>query len=186
MAESVTDLLKLAESGAQLGTQQRRRVIASLDAGDKYHTAEELGVMLHVDDRTIRSDRYKIGHSYAQNMDPQHAMRFVVDFVQDHDRMIRKARRALDNAVEGTLAHQNYLKLLSDLSKRKIETLQSIGAIPKELGRLNVSEEHWVATTEGDVTTVSPAPARAEAVKMLEAGEEIQDAETLEDETPLV
>lgn len=149
-----SELLEIAKTKTRkLTPRERRSLISFIDeAGVKdasghpvEYTNYELAALLDVDEKTIRLDKRRILKEYASIITPEDAMSFVAEFVKGHDDLLRRAYAGLRQSPEGTLAHQNYLKILSDLSKRRVTMLQEIGAIPKELGNLNVNQELWEA-----------------------------------------
>ena len=156
---SVAELLDIARTKTRkLIARERRQVIEYIDeagykdsAGqDAELTNYELADLFGVDEKIIRMDKRKIMREYTGLITPQESMVFVGSFLKAHDDLIRRAVKGLSASPLGTLAHQNYLKIISDLLKRRITILQEIGAIPKELGNLNVTHEEWQAYVTDD------------------------------------
>jgi hypothetical protein len=176
--ETTEALLAKAKVGTKLTPVERRKVIRFLDEGGderKEYSNRELAKLFSVDEAVIRKDKKKILALYTRAITPDHAMLYVGDYLKAHDDLIRKAEDGLRKANPGTMAHQTYLKILSDLKERQKKMLQEIGALPKHLGQLNVTEEHWVATVNHEgVTEVHEAPPAENAPRAL-PGEILDD-----------
>ena len=149
-----SELLEVAKAKSRKLTPRERRTVIKFvdDAGVKdangkpvEYTNYELAALLNVDEKTIRIDKRKILKEYTSIITPEDALTFVGEFIKGHDDLMRRAFAGLRQSPDGTLAHQNYLKIISDLHKRRVAMLQEIGAIPKELGNLNVNQELWEA-----------------------------------------
>jgi hypothetical protein len=157
---SVSELLEIAKrKSRKVKPDERRRVIRLLE--ESWSTAGypqepsnyELADLFDVDESIIRRDKRKIEKEYTSVITPDDAMSFVGWYCKGIDALIRDARAGMLASPLGSLGHQNYIKILADLRKRKIEMLQEIGAIPKELGTLNTTEETWEAYVLPDGTT---------------------------------
>ena len=172
MAAAPDDLYAKAQSGkgSELSATERRLVIAHMDEIGELSSNLELAQMFGVDERQIRKDKARLVRAYAKRIAPDQAMNFIAAYTRNHDILIAQARKGLKAANPGTPAHQYYVKLISDLEERKVTKLQSIGVIPKELGRLAITEEKWIAVFSDEGTaSVHPDDDSVE-VKELEAG----------------
>jgi hypothetical protein len=186
---SVSELFEIANTGTRkLTPRERRRVIQFCDdhgvedqsGKPKDFSNYELAKIFSVDEKIIRNDKKKLLKNYTSAITPEDAMSYVGEFVQGHDRLMRHAFRGLKASPEGTLSHQNYIKILSDLHKRKVGMLQEIGALPKELGHLNVSEEHWEAYIQDDGAGNATSGVRVLETKQLKAADDDDDDEVFE------
>ena len=155
----VSELFEIAQSKTRkLTPQERREVITYLEeagARDKSGVSKplsnyQLAELFDVDVKVIRVDKKKILKEYTSAITPDEAMVFVGTFMQGHDDLLRRTVKALNEIPHGTLTHAKYLQLASDLHKRRVQMLQEIGALPKELGNLNVNEELWEAYISDD------------------------------------
>lgn len=159
--DSAEQLLAIAKAKTRKLTSAERRVVLAYleEVGDDVHgysTNYKLADLFEVDEKVIRSDKKRLLQEYAQHITPEHAMGFVAAYLRAHDELLRRTRQGLSKAVPGSLGHQNYLRLLSDLETKRMKMLQDIGAVPKELGHMQISEERWVATVSDDgVTSVN-------------------------------
>jgi hypothetical protein len=162
--QTAEQLLTLAQTRARkLTIGERRTVIAYLeDTGEdhvSYSSNYKLAELFGVDEKVIRDDKKKLLQEYAQHITPEYAMGFVAAYLRAHDDLLRRTRHGLSKAVPGSLGHQNYLRLLSDLETKRMKLLQEIGAVPRELGHMQISEERWIATVSEDgVTSVHQEP----------------------------
>lgn len=145
----------------ELTPKERRVVIEYLESNGwkspatakDYDSNYRLADLFFVSEATIRVDKKSILKAYTKDITPAQALTFVGEYMRSHDHLIRRAERGLNATVAGSLGEQNYLRLISDLRAKWMKLLQEIGAVPKELGRLNVTEEHWVAEVSDDGIT---------------------------------
>lgn len=93
----------------------------------------------------------------AEAISPVEAMNYMVEYVRLNDFLIQQAVQGVKNAPANTQLHQGYMRLLMELSSEKVSKLQSIGVIPKELGRLTTVAEEWTAIITEGVASVGPA-----------------------------
>lgn len=157
MAHDSPEFLLDAAKSRKLTAAERRLVLAHLEELGTSQSNYQLAALFGVDEKVIRKDRKELLQEYTKTISPEHALSFVASYLKSHDDLIRKTKFGLEKCLPGTLGHQNYLRLLSDLESKRMKLLQEIGAVPKELGHLNVSEERWVAVVSTDgVTSVRP------------------------------
>lgn len=180
--KSPADLYADAQKGtAKLSPQERRLVIAHLEEIGEVPSNYELARLLLVDEKVIRRDRLRILRQYASSLTPTQAMSFVAKYVRNQERYLSAARVALSKASSGTLAHQQYIKLCSDVEERIMTKLQSIGIVPKELGHMSISKEEWIAEfADNGIATVRQDDGR-DVPRMLQSGEEPIEVEVLEE-----
>lgn len=172
----VAELLDIAQNKTRrLTPRERRSVIRYVEEHGVKDAATgvskplsnyQLADLFSVDEKIIRIDKRKLLKDYTKLITPEDAMVYVGTFMQGHDDLLRRAIKALDDMPHGTLAHAKYLQITSDLHKRRVQMLQEIGALPKELGNLNVNEELWEAVIQDDgngnaTTGVRRVPANA-------------------------
>jgi hypothetical protein len=148
------ELLDLARLGKKLKPKERQAVVTWLEGTG---TMEQFGdyqlsQILQCKPTAIRRMVKKARQGFATAITAEDAMQYMVNYLRSNDTLIRECRKqVLDPAVVGTGLHPVYIRLLKELEAEKIEMLQSIGVIPKELGRMTAVEENWKATisTEG-------------------------------------
>ena len=98
------------------------------------------------------ADRQRVLSAAAEQLTPEKAAEFVQAYLSDVDALIRQAQDALIDPTicpPGSLAHQNYIRILESLQEKRIAKLQQIGVVRNDLGTLNVREEVWEASVEG-------------------------------------
>ncbi len=100
----------------------------------------------------------------ASSISSAEAMNYMAEYVRLQDMLIKESLDGIKNAPKNTGLHQGYMRLLMDASGEKVTKLQSIGVIPKELGRLTTVAEEWVAVISEGVATCSPALPAGETV----------------------
>lgn len=182
MSKLPADLYVDAQKGIKLSQRERRQVITYLDEAGETPTNSELAKVFQVDEKVIRRDRSRLLRQYGSQISPTHAIMFVAKYVRNQEQLLKSAKLALSKATQGTLAHQNYLKLCSDLEERILTKLQSIGVVPKELGHMTVTEEKWVAEfADNGVASVRPDDGASSPLRVLTSGEEPIDAEIGQD-----
>jgi hypothetical protein len=171
MGESAQELFEKAQQGQSLTPRERRKVVDWVDSQDELdYSNTKLAEIFGVSEGNIRHDKKLILKAYASAISPEMAMTYVGHYLKSHDDLIRKARFGLFKTKVGTVYHQNYLKVISDLEDRKKKLLQEIGIIPKELGSVNIFQEVWQATvSDGGVTSVVPVDVPDPVVGLLEA-----------------
>jgi hypothetical protein len=81
-------------------------------------------------------------------------MNYMAEFVRIQDFLIREAMDGIKTGPKNTGLHQGYMRLLMEANDTKVAKLQSIGVIPKELGRLTTVAEEWTAVISDGVASV--------------------------------
>lgn len=155
------ELLELARLGQKLKPKERQAVISWLEVSgeiEKYGE-HQLSQILQCKPATIKGYIHKARRTQAQAITAEDAMNYMVSFLRSTDVMIKECKKmVMDPKIAGSGIHPVYMRLLKELESEKIEKLQSIGVIPKELGRMTAVEEHWEATvSEKGVTAVREA-----------------------------
>lgn len=152
-----------AQAGQRkLTPTERRRVLVYLDEiGETKLSNVELAKIFKVTERVIREDRDRLLRDLGATLTPEAQVYFVARQLRDLDQLIVTGKRGLQENERGTLAERFYLETLLKLYKERRETLEGVGVIRKELGTLNIAEEHWVATVD-ETGTVLGVHAAAE------------------------
>lgn len=136
----------------KLTAKERRRVIVYLkEIGETKLSNVELAKVFQVDEKVIAADKRRILSDLATSLTPEAQMLIVARHMDDLEELIATGRRGLHANDSGTLNERFYLETLMKLYKERRETYENVGIIRKELGTLNVAEEHWVA--EADIST---------------------------------
>ena len=141
------DLLKAAELGKKLKPKERRLVILWLERSgeiDRFSDAQ-LAQLFKCKPSSIATYRSLARQTLAQAITAEEAMNYMAEFMRHYDLLIKEAKIGIHDSERGSIAHQQYMRLLKDVASEKIDKLQSIGVIPKELGRLTHMKEEWVA-----------------------------------------
>lgn len=158
------ELFQRAQLGAKLKPRERLTVMVWLEKSGEVMAWQEnkLALALGCKLGSLRKLRVEAQREVASAISPEQAMNYMAEFVRLHDLLIREAVDGVKNAPKNTGLHQGYMRLLMEASGEKVAKLQSIGVIPKELGRLTTVAEEWTAIIhEGiascHVTTELPA-----------------------------
>lgn len=116
----------------------------------------QLSAILGCKPHSIRRMVRKAQQGIAAAITEKQAMEYMADFLGSINVMIKECRKqVLDPNMAGQGLHPVYIRLLKELESEKIEKLQSIGVIPKELGRMTAVEEVWEArVSDKGVTSV--------------------------------
>lgn len=155
------ELFNLAQLGRKLKPKERQSVVVWLEATGKIDEYDDhrLAQIFRCKPASVREYVNKARKGFAAAISAEDAMGYMVNFLRSYDTMIREAKKQLqDPKMSGTGLQQGYMRLLKELESEKIEKLQSIGVIPKELGRLTAIKEEWIASvSESGVASVRPA-----------------------------
>lgn len=157
------ELWQIAQAGTRkLKAFERRRVIVYLDeTGDNKQSTQELAKIFKVSETCIREDRKKLMVTLTGQLTPEHALDFIGQHIADINMLIAIGKRGLKTQNAGDLGETRYIDSIGKLIKERRETLENIGVIRKELGNMNVTEEHWVATvTDTGECYVGPQPTK--------------------------
>lgn len=153
------ELFQRAQLGVKLKPKERLSVVVWLEKSgtvlewNEGKLAQTLGCKIGKL-RTLRTEAQGV---VAAAISPEQAMNYMAEFVRLHDLVISEAVWGVKNAPKNTGLHQGYMRMLMEASGEKVAKLQSIGVIPKELGRLTTVAEEWTATiSEGGVASCGP------------------------------
>ena len=151
------ELFAAAQLGKKLKPKERLTVMVWLEKTGEAadwkdgQLAQTLGCKvgtLHV----LRKNAQKY---VAALISPDEAMNYMAEFVRLQDLLIKEALAGIKAGPVSTGIHQGYMRLLMEVSDAKVAKLQSIGVIPKELGRLTTVAEEWTATIADGVASVA-------------------------------
>lgn len=146
---AVKRALQEVESGIVLSDDRRRKCVRFLSTVDIY-TNEELSSLFNVTVDVIANDMAIIIHERNEVIGSISPVDFIAEYLENQKYAINKMKGEIEF---GTLNSSDKIKALEKYSialARLLESMQSLGALPKELGHLSVVEEKWVANiTEG-------------------------------------
>lgn len=162
--KTAEDLIAAAQLGLKVKPKDRLAAIVYLERTGKIEEYKEkqLADIFKVSIAAIARDRAAARQMFAEAISADEAMNYMAEFVRNYDILIAEARKALKQVEPGMIAHQSYLRILADLWDKKIDRLQGIGVIPKELGRLTTIKEEWIAEAAHDTGVVSVRQAEAD------------------------
>lgn len=147
------ELLDLAQLGRKLKPRERVQVMVWLERSgeiDKY-SEHDVAKIFGCKVGAVKKYRRKARTELASAITAEEAMNYMADFVRSLNYVIKEAKEALkDDRMRGTGIGQAYLRILMDAESEKVDKLQSVGVIPKELGRLTTVKEEWVAEVSPD------------------------------------
>jgi hypothetical protein len=152
------ELFKLAQLGRKLKPRERLDVLVWLEKSGTINEWQEnkLAMALGCKLKSLRKQRSEAQRVVASYISPSEAMNYMAEFVRIQDLLIAEATYGVKNAPKNTGYHQGYMRLLMEASGEKIAKLQSIGVIPKELGRLTTVAEEWTAVIVDGVASCAP------------------------------
>ncbi len=161
------ELFNLAQLGRKLKPRERLQVMVWLERSgqiEKY-SEHDIARIFKCKVGAVKQYHRKARQELASAITTEEAMNYMADFVRSLNFIIKEAKTALgDEHMRGTGIGQAYLRILMDAESEKIDKLQSVGVIPKELGRLTSVKEEWVAEVapEGQISC-RPADANDDA-----------------------
>lgn len=157
----VDELWEDAKNGTRkLTSTERRRVLVYLQELGVHITNVELSRTFRISERQLREDRKRVLRSLGEDLTPDAQITIVAGLVQEYDQAIGRIKRALATLNPGDRLEREYVETLMKVLHEKRSTYENIGVIRKELGTINVAEEHWIATAniETGELNVQPAP----------------------------
>lgn len=160
IANTPEELFDLAKCGRKLKPKERQAVVTWLESRGKIEEIGEhqLAFILKCKAGSVRTYIKKARLGFAAAITAEDAMGYMARYLRSTDALIGECKTQLaDPDMRGTGLHLGYMRLLKEIEAEKIEKLQSIGVIPKELGRLTSVKEEWKATVSDEgVTGVGP------------------------------
>jgi hypothetical protein len=127
-------LLELAKK-EKLEHRDRRQCIAFLRATQPDLSNTELAEMFQVSERMIRFDIKAIQTLLAKEYAALDPTVIVADILIMRDRQIANIEKSLKKATLGTGTYLEHCLALDRLMRESTATLQTLGVLPKELGR---------------------------------------------------
>jgi hypothetical protein len=144
---SPKELLDLAQMGKKLKPKERHYIMVWLEKSGEIESWQEDALAKALGCRVVklRDLRRQAQNAIANLISPAEAMGYMTEYLRHSDLLIAQAIHGVKNAPANTQLHQGYMRLLMEASSEKVTKLQSIGVIPKELGRLTTVSEEWTA-----------------------------------------
>lgn len=153
-SDSVKKALQEVEQGVALSEDRRRKCVRFLSTVDIY-TNEELSSLFNVPVEVIANDMATIIHERNEVIGAISPVDFISEYLENQKYAINKMKGEIEM---DTLYGSEKIKALEKYSialARLLDSMQSLGALPKELGHLSVVEEKWVANiAEGGFVNV--------------------------------
>lgn len=140
----IAQLLEDARNGHILSRDERRLCIAHLENTDIY-TDKELASLFKTTKGAISKDREKIREERSALLSVLKPLDFVVDYLDNQKYVMHKLRKIIENMDTTQREVITALDKYSLTTQRTMDTLQSLGALPRELGNISITEERWVA-----------------------------------------
>jgi hypothetical protein len=156
IANTPEELFDLAKCGKRLKPKERVAVVTWLEGSGRLEEIGEyqLARILQCKPASVRNYIKKARLVFASAISAEDAMAYMVSYLRSTDALIKECKAQLKNTnLHGTGLHLGYMRLLKEVEAEKIEKLQSIGVIPKELGRLTAIKEEWKATVSDEGVT---------------------------------
>jgi hypothetical protein len=161
------ELFNRAQLGTKLKLRERREVMFWLEKSgiiqdwSERNLAKTLGVKIGA----LKKLRLEAQTLCAASISPAMATHHMAEYVRIMDFVIKDAQDGVKGAPKNTGTHCGYLRLLMEAVSEKIAKLQSVGVIPKELGRLTNISEEWTAVIEDGIASVHPSGPAPETVQ---------------------
>lgn len=142
------------ENGIVLTDERRRKCIRFLSTVEIYSN-EELASLFNVPVEVIFNDMQTIIHERNEIISSASPVDFISEYLENQKYAINKMRGEIEFGNFNSSDRIKALEKYSIALARYLESVQSLGILPKELGHLSVVEEKWVANiSDGGYVTV--------------------------------
>ncbi len=150
--KTVIELFLLSELGRFPKPKERREIVLYLERSGEIenHREDVLAKQLGCSKNALKKDRQRAWQTLAKAISSEEAMTYMADYCRHIDNLIKEGYAGLKEAVKGGTGHPHYIRLIGELVESKVNKLQSVGVIPKELGRLTTLEEEWIAAASDE------------------------------------
>lgn len=148
-------LLELARGGERLNTRDRRHCIAFLMAADPSHTNVAMGELFQVSERQIRDDKLKLRKERAKLVKEEDVGLVIADLSIAFDNQLRDIETSKRKCKLGSQTYVNHCKEIATLVLKKVQALQELGYLPKNLGQMTTTKFEYksVVAKDGSVDT---------------------------------
>lgn len=144
------ELLQRAEGGEKLETGDRRRTVAWLITTHPEYNNNEIAAKFSVSEGSIRQDRKAIREAMAKEIKEDDVSLVIADILYDFRRQINDIERSKAKCVLGTTVYLQHCKEAMGLRLRTVESLQTLGYLPKNLGSQTTTEFKYLALVQPD------------------------------------
>jgi hypothetical protein len=164
-------LIKRAREGERLGTKDRRHCIAFLMAADPGHTNVSLGELFKVSERQIRDDKLRLRQERAKLVKEEDVGLVIADIALAFENQLRDIETSKRKAKLGSGHYLNHCKTVCELIVKKIQVLQELGYLPKNLGQMTHTKYEYKATVDKMTGAVDTRPVHMTFDDSIEDGE---------------
>lgn len=151
-SKTVMSSLQKVQEGEVLSDHKRKLCVKFLCSIDLY-TAEELVSIFRVPMEVIVRDLADIVDDRNSVIGSVKPVDVISEFIENQNYAIKKLKQTIEY---GELKDRDKIGAIDKYSianMRLVEVLQSLGALPKELGNMSVTSEKWIATVAADTGT---------------------------------
>lgn len=148
-------IVSLAKKGEDISTSQRRHAVGYLMSTQPDLTNAQLAELFGVSDRSIREDKQWTRKQAAELVTQEDVSLIIADVRMKYEWFCQQLAASTKKATLGTANYANHLKLGMEMQLKVVDSLQSLGWLPKNLGEL--SRKSWnftaIVTKDGTVDT---------------------------------
>lgn len=150
-------LVLSAERGDKLEAEARRDALAYLTVVRPDLNNIELARLFQCSEGLIRRDKDTNRKRMADELSSDDISLVINDIRRNYEMINVELAKSLKKCADGTMTKLNHLKAQMDMQAKYIESLQSLGFLPKNLGNLTKTEFIFKAHVAkgGGVNTVS-------------------------------
>lgn len=150
MIPSALNIIREAESGADVSAQQRRHAIGYLMAMEPEKAADTLGLseLFRVSDTMIRKDKRIIREEKAAIIKEDDIGLVIADITITYENCLRDLQRSLKETKPGTALFVKTVGEIRDTVIKITDSLQSLGYYPKNLGTQTTKKFSFVAVVD--------------------------------------
>jgi hypothetical protein len=138
-------LLKAAQSGQELSTEDRRHVMAWIIGTDNQYSNEELAEIFKVAERTVTNDRRYVREMIAKNIKEQDVGLILADIQLSIERNIRDIEKSKAKSKLGTKTYLDHCNASVKMQIDCMKAFQDLGLYPKNLGTLHTEKFEFSA-----------------------------------------
>lgn len=146
------EIVSLAKKGEEISTSRRRHAVAYLLATQPELTNMQVAELFNVSDRTIREDKQWARKQAAELVTQEDVALVIADVRMKYEWFCQQLAASTKKATLGTANYANHLKLGMEMQLKVVDSLQSLGWLPKNLGELTKKSFSYVATVTKDGT----------------------------------
>jgi hypothetical protein len=150
-------LILSAEKGEKLDADARRDCVAYLTVVRPDLSNMELSRFFQCSEGLIRRDKETNRKRMAEDLGADDITLVINDIRRTYETVSLELQKSLKDCANGTMTKLNHLKLQMEFQAKYIESLQSLGFLPKNLGNLTKTQFIFKAHVAkgGGVNTVA-------------------------------